>query len=256
MSIKDRNKKVKSILISQPEPEGRSPYAIIQRKFKLKIDYRPFIQVEEISAMDFKQQRISILNHDAVIFTSKNAMDHYFGMCEKMRIRVPESTKYFCVSEAIAHYLQNFITYRKRKIFTGEQTFASLIPIMKKHLESKFLMPCSDVLKQRINKSLDQSGLDYTQAEMYKVVCSDLSDLKDVKYDVLVFFSPTGIKSLYENFPEFVQNDTRLAVFGPTTLKSVEENGLIADIIAPNKNAPSMSMALEQYIKEANKRKR
>ena len=200
--------------------------------------------------------RISILNHDAVIFTSKNAMDHYFGMTERLRLRIPDFTKYFCVSEAIAHYLQNFINYRKRKIFTGEQTLASLIAVMQKHKESKFLFPCSDVLKKQKNKSLEASGLDYTKAQMYNVVCSDLSDLSDVKYDVLVFFSPTGVKSLLENFPAFEQGETRLAVFGPTTLQSVEENGLRVDIAAPNKKAPSMSMALDQYIKEANKRRR
>ena len=212
--------------------------------------------MEEISAIEFKEQRISMLNHDAVIFTSKNAMDHYFGMMEKLRLRVPDFTKYFCVSEAIAHYLQNFITYRKRKIFTGEQTLASLIPVMQKHNESKFLFPCSDVLKNKKNKSLEDSGLEYTKAQMYKVACSDLSDLSDVKYDILVFFSPTGIKSLVENFPDFEQGDTRLAIFGPTTIKSAEENGLRVDISAPSKKAPSMSMALDQYIKEANKRKR
>ena len=248
--------KVKSILISQPKPEGKSPYAALQKKYKLKIDYRPFIHVEEISTLEFREQRISILNHDCVIFTSKHAMDHYFSMCEKLRIKVPDYTKYFCVSEAIAHYLQNFIIFRKRKVFTGEQSFASLIPVMQKHSDGKFIFPCSDVLKARPNKSLEESGLHYTKAQMYKVVCSDLSDLKDVKYDILVFFSPTGIKSLFENFPDFVQDKTRLAVFGPTTVKSVEDHNLRVDIKVPNKNAPSMSMALEQYIKEANKRRR
>ena len=249
-------KKVKSILISQPKPEGRSPYSLIERKYKLKIDFRPFINVEEITAIEFKQQRISILNHDSVIFTSKNSMDHYFGLCEKMRLRVPETTKYFCVSEAIAHYLQNFITYRKRKIFIGEQSFASLIPLMKKFPESKFLYPCSNILKERPNPSLENSGLEYTKAQMYKVVCSDLSDLRDVKYDVLVFFSPTGIKSLKQNFPNFEQKETRIAVFGKTTLDSVKDNNLKADIKVPNKTASSMSMALDQYIKLANKRRK
>ena len=249
-------KKVKSILISQPKPEGRSPYSLIERKYKLKIDFRPFINVEEITAIEFKQQRISILNHDSVIFTSKNSMDHYFGLCEKMRLRVPETTKYFCVSEAIAHYLQNFITYRKRKIFIGEQSFASLIPLMKKFPESKFLYPCSNILKERPNPSLENSGLEYTKAQMYKVVCSDLSDLIDVKYDILVFFSPTGIKSLKQNFPNFEQKETRIAVFGKTTLDSVKDNNLKADIKVPNKTASSMSMALDQYIKLANKRRK
>ena len=249
-------KKIKSILISQPKPEGKSPYAVIQKKHKLKIDYRPFMHVEEITAIEFKEQRISLLNHDAVIFTSKNAMDHYFGMMEKLRLRIPDYTKYFCVSEAIAHYLQNFITYRKRKIFTGEQTLASLIPIMQKHQESKFLFPCSDVLKKQKNKTLEESGIQYTKAQMYKVVCSDLSDLSEVKYDILVFFSPTGVKSLLENFPNFIQGETKLAIFGTTTIKTVEDHGLRVDISAPSKKAPSMSMALDQYIKEANKRKR
>ena len=254
--VETRKKKVKSILISQPKPEGRSPYSLIERKYKLKIVFRPFINVEEISAIEFKKQRISILNHDSVIFTSKNSMDHYFGLCEKMRIRVPDITKYFCVSEAIAHYLQNFITYRKRKIFIGEQSFASLIPLMKKFPDSKFLYPCSNVLKERPNPSLENSGLEYTKAQMYRVVCSDLTDLSDVKYDVLVFFSPTGIKSLKQNFPNFEQNETRIAVFGKTTLNSVKDNKLIADIIVPSKTATSMSMALDQYIKEANKRRK
>ena len=249
-------KKVKSVLISQPKPEGKSPYAAIQKKHNLKIDYFPFMHVEEMTSLEFKEQRISLLNHDSVIFTSKNAMDHYFGMMEKLRLRIPDFTKYFCVSDAIAHYLQNFITYRKRKIFTGEQSLASLIPVMQKHTESKFLFPCSDVLKNKVNVALEESGLQYTKAQMYKVVCSDLSDLSDVKYDILVFFSPTGVKSLLENFPKFKQEDTRLAIFGKTTKETVEKKGLRVDILAPTKQAPSMSMALDQYIKEANKRKR
>ena len=249
-------KKVKTILIAQPKPEGKSPYVSLEKKYNVKIDFRPFMHLEEITAMEFKEQRISILNHDSVIFTSKKAMDHYFGMLEKLRLRVPDFTKYFCVSEAIAHYLQNFITYRKRKVFTGEQTLANLVPIMQKHQESKFLFPCSDLLKNKVNPSLEASGLNYTKAQMYRVACSNLVDLKDVKYDVLVFFSPTGIKSLLENFPDFKQDETRLAVFGPTTIKSVEDNGLRADITAPTKKAPSMLMALDQYIKESNKRRR
>lgn len=251
-----RQKKVKSILISQPEPENKTPYHVLAEKHKLKVHYRPFIRIDEISTMEFREQRISILNHDAVVFTSKNAMDHYFGMMKKLRLRVPEQTKYFCVSEAIAHYLQNFITYRKRKIFIGEQVFSSLLPLMKKHQDSRFLIPCSDLLKNKINQSLEDSGLNYTKAIMYKVVASDLSDLVNVKYDILVFFSPTGIRSLYENFPDFVQNETRIAAFGPTTVQSVHDHDLLVDIKVPSKQAPSMSMALDQYITQANKRKR
>ena len=254
--MKERQRKVKSILISQPEPEAKTPYHALAEKHKLKLHYRPFIQVDEISALEFREQRISLLNHDAVIFTSKNAMDHYFGMMEKLRLRIPDQTKYFCISEAIAHYLQNFITYRKRKIFIGEQVFSSLIPLMEKHKESKFLLPCSDLLKDKINKSLEESELDYTKAVMFNVVASDLSDLEHVKYDIIVFYSPTGITSLYENFPEFEQEETRLAAFGPTTVKSIKDQDLIVDIEVPNKKFPSMSMALDHYITKSNKRKR
>ena len=183
-------------------------------------------------------------------------MDHYFMMCEKLRIKVPETMKYFCVSEAITYYLQNFITFRKRKVFTGEQMFKDLVPVLKKHKECKFLLPCSDLTKERIVETLNSNKINFTKTVMYKVVCSDLSDLEDVYYDILVFFSPTGITSLFENFPNFKQNDTRIAAFGPTTAKSVDEYKLILDIDAPNEKAPSMSMALDQYIKVSNKRKR
>ena len=253
---KERQTKVKSILISQPEPENKTPYHALAEKHKLKLHYRSFVQVDELSTMEFREQRISLLNHDAIIFTSKNAMDHYFGMMEKLRLRIPDQTKYFCVSEAISHYLQNFITYRKRKVFTGERTFASLLPLMEKHKDSKFLLPCSDLLKNQINKTMEDSGLDYTKAVMFKVVAADLSDLSDVKYDVLAFFSPTGITSLFENFPSFIQDKTRIAVFGPTTTKALKDKGLFADIEVPNKKFPSMSMALDDYITKANKRKR
>ena len=254
--IDNREKKVKSILISQPEPENKTPYHALAEKHKLKLHYRPFVRVDELSTMEFRDQRISLLNHDAVIFTSKNSMDHYFGMMEKLRLRIPDQTKYFCVSEAIAHYLQNFIVYRKRKVFTGERVFSSLLPVMQKHKECKFLLPCSDLLKNQINKSLEESGLTYTKAVMYKVVAADLSDLSDVKYDVLVFFSPTGITSLYENFPDFIQNETRIAAFGPTTIQAVKDKNLLADIEVPNKKFPSMSMALDDYITRSNKRRR
>ena len=163
---------------------------------------------------------------------------------------IPDFQKYFCVSEAIAHYLQNFITYRKRKIFTGEQTLASLIPVMQKHKDSKFLFPCSDLLKNKVNVLLEESGLQYTKAQMYKVACSDLCDLSDVKYDVLVFFSPSGIESLFKNFPDFQQNDTRIAVYGNTTIKAADQANLRVDIKAPSKDTPSMTMAIEKYIKE------
>ena len=244
-------KKVKSILISQPKPEGKSPYAAIEQRHKLKIDYRPFIHVEEISSIEFREQRISILNHDAVIFTSKHAMDHYFGMCEKLRIKVPDYTKYFCVSEAVAYYLQNYVVYRKRKIFHGKQTFKDLMELIVKHNTERYLVPCSDIQRKNIPDQLEENQIKFKNTTLYKTVCSDLSDLEDVKYDILVFYSPSGIQSLMKNFPDFEQNGTKIAVFGQTTVKAAENAGLRIDIKAPMQGVPSMTMAIDKYLKAA-----
>lgn len=246
--------KIKSILVSQPEPAtAKSPYFELAEKNNVKIDFRPFIQVEGVSAKEFRQTRIQILDHSAVIFTSRTAIDHFFRISQESRLTVPDSMKYFCVSEATAFYLQKYIVYRKRKIFYGDGRFADLVNVMKKHKSEKFLLPLSDIHKQEIPKLLDQEGYSYTKAILYRTVSSDLSDLKDVNYDVLVFFSPSGIKSLFQNFPEFEQNDTRIACFGPATARAVKEAGLNLDIQAPTAQAPSMTMALEQYIKKSNK---
>jgi len=242
-------KKIKSILISQPKPtDDKSPYLELAAKHKLKIDFRPFIHVEAISAQDFRQNRINILDYTAVIFTSRNAVDHYFRMCKEMRITVPETMKYFCLSEATAFYLQKYVLFRKRKIFTGAVKFQDLIDIIKKHKSEKYLLPCSDLLKASIPEALEKEKIDYTRADMYKTVCSDLSDLADVYYDMLVFFSPSGIESLFKNFPDFKQNDTVIAAFGPTTAHAVESAGLRLDLSAPQPKAPSMSMAIDQFI--------
>jgi len=182
-------------------------------------------------------------------------VDHFFRLCKEMRYQVPDDQKYFCMSEAIAFYLQKYVVYRKRKIYVGQSRFEDLMPLVKKHKDEKFLLPSSDVLKPNIPENLEKENIDYTRAIMYRTVCSDLSDLADVYYDILVFFSPSGIKSLYQNFPDFKQNNTRIAAFGPTTWQAVEEHGLRLDIKAPSSEAPSMTMALEQYIKEANKTK-
>ncbi len=246
----EKIKKVKSILISQPKPEGKSPYAAIELKHKLKIDYRPFMHVEEISAQEFREQRISILNHDAVIFTSKNAMDHYFGMMEKLRLRIPDFTKYFCVSEAVAYYLQNYVVYRKRKIFHGKQTFKDLMELIVKHNTERYLVPCSDIQRKNIPDQLEENQIKFKNTILYKTVCSDLSDLEEVKYDILVFYSPSGIQSLMKNFPDFEQNGTKIAVFGQTTVKAAEDAGLRIDIKAPMQGVPSMTMAIDKYLKE------
>lgn len=246
--------KVKSILVSQPKPETeKSPYFSLEENCKIKVDFRPFIHVEGIPKQEFRLQKINLLDFDSVIFTSRNAVDHYFRAADEARVKIPDEMKYFCISESTAFYLQKYIVYRKRKIFHGQQTFAELIPLLKKHKESKFLLPCSDILRDNIPQLLEENQLEYKCATLYRTVCSDLSDLKDVNYDILVFFSPSGIKSLFQNFPKFKQNDTRIAVFGPTTAKAAEDAGLKIDIAAPQPESPSMTRALELYIKKANK---
>ncbi len=246
--------KVRSILVSQPEPSTtKSPYFELAEKHGVKIDFRPFIQVEGVSAKEFRQTRIQILSHSAVIFTSRTAIDHFFRISQELRLTIPDSMKYFCVSEATAFYLQKYIVYRKRKIFYADGRFSDLINVMKKHKDEKFLVPLSDIHKQEIPELMDNEGYKYTKAILYRTVSSDLSDLVDVNYDILVFFSPSGIKSLFQNFPDFKQNKTKIACFGPTTAQAVRESGLHLDIEAPTSQAPSMTMALEQYIKKNNK---
>lgn len=247
--------KIKSILVSQPEPATeKSPYFDLAEKHNLKIDFRPFIKVEPVAAKEFRKDRISILDYSAVIFTSRTAVDHFFRMCEEMRVTVPDSMKYFCVSEATAFYLQKYIVYRKRKIFFGKSRFVDLLELLEKHNSEKFFVPLSDKHKDDIPNTLNKLGVDYKIAILYKTVASDLSDLSDVNYDVLVFFSPSGIQSLLENFPNFVQNDTKIAAFGPTTAKAVAEAKLSLDIQAPLPEAPSMTMALDQFIRDSIKK--
>lgn len=246
--------KIKSILVSQPEPEtGKSPYFELAEKNGLKIDFRPFIQVEGISAKEFRQTRIHILDHSAVIFTSRTAVDHFFRISQELRITVPDSMKYFCISEATAFYLQKYIVYRKRKIFYADGRLTDLVNVMKKHKDENFLVPLSDIHKEEIPTLLDKEDYKYTKAILYRTVSADLSDLSDIKYDILVFFSPSGIKSLFQNFPDFEQNETRIACFGPATAKAVREAGLRLDIEAPSSQAPSMTMALELYIRNNGK---
>jgi uroporphyrinogen-III synthase len=241
--------KIKTILISQPKPSTeKSPYFDLADRLKLTIDFRPFIHVEGMDGQEFRQQRVDLAAHSAVILTSRLAVDHYFRLAKEMRFEVPDSMKYFCISESTAYYLQKYVQYRKRKIFHGTIKFDEVVALMKKHKNETFLLPCSDLLKSSIPNALDDGGFNYSKAVMYRTVCSDLSDLSDVKYDVLVFFSPSGIESLFKNFPDFVQGETRIAVFGPTTAKAAEKAGLRIDINAPTAKAPSMTMALEQYI--------
>ncbi len=247
--------KVKTILVSQPEPTTqKSPYFTLSDKQKVKIDFRSFIHVEGVEPKDVRAQKIDFSNFTAVIFTSRNAIDNYFRLAEEMRYTVPDDMRYFCQSEAVSYYLQNYVVYRKRKIYVGTRTFAELIKLIKKHKTETFLLPSSDKLKPEIPKTLNSLGIKWSKATMFRTVVSDLSDLENVFYDILVFFSPSGIKSLFENFPGYQQKNTRIAVFGNTTIKAAEEFGLTVNIAAPTKETPSMTSALEHYIIEANKR--
>jgi len=248
--------KVKTILVSQPEPKiENSPYFDLQEKQRVKIDFRPFIHVEGVPAKEIRHQKIDLNNYTAIILTSRNAVDHFFRIAEEMRFKVPDSMKYFCQSEAVAYYLQKYVVYRKRKIYVGKRTFPELSPLIKKYKEEKFLLPNTDKVKPAVPEILNALGVDWKQATFYKTVVSDLSDLANVSYDVLVFFSPSGIESLFQNFPDFIQNETRIAVFGNTTIKAVEDKGLRVDISAPTPETPSMTMALEKYIEKVNKGK-
>jgi uroporphyrinogen-III synthase len=246
---------IKTILVSQPKPEGdKSPYFDLADKYKLKIDFRPFIHVEGIAAQEFRAQRVNIADHTAVIMTSKNAVDHFFRIAQETRFTVPDSMKYFCISEAVALYLQKYVTYRKRKIFFGKQTIEELVETMRKHKTEKYLLPCTDILRDKIPETLEQHNIDFTKAMLYRTVASDLSDLENVYYDMLVFFSPGGIESLFKNFPDFKQNDTIIAAFGPTTANAVLKNNLRLDVHAPQPNAPSMTAAIEIFVKESIKK--
>lgn len=248
--------KIKTILVSQPEPKkDKSPYFDLAKRNNLKIDFRPFIKVEGISVKEFRQLRINMLDYSAVIFTSRTAVDHYFRIAKEMRLVIPDSTKYFCVSESTAFYLQKYTQYRKRKIFFGQRTFDDLLELITKHKTEKFLVPLSDIHKSEIPRKLTKLKVKFCKAVLYRTVSSDLSDLANVDYDVLVFYSPSGIKSLQQNFPDFKQNGTKIASFGLSTAKAVKDAGLRLDIKAPLVKAPSMTMALDMYIRTFNKTK-
>lgn len=246
-------RKVKSILVTQEAPtDPNSPYLKLAERFGIKIDFRPFIQVEPVPLKEFRKQKVEILQHSAVIFTSRNAVDHFFVLCRESKIEMPPEMKYFCISDQTSNYLQKYIVIRKRKIFSGLKDTKDLLEILKKHKNEKFLYPCSDIRKNDIPDFLKENGFSYTEAVINHTVAANLSDLKNVYYDVLAFFSPSGVNSLMVNFPDFKQNNTRLAAFGSSTAKAVRDSGFILDIEAPLPNAPSMAGALELYIKKAN----
>ena len=248
--------KVKNILISQPQPADleRSPYGELKQKHKVNLDFRKFIKIEGVTASEFRKDKVYIQNHSAIIFTSRNAVDHFFRISKDMRVEIPDSMKYFCISEATAFYLQKYVQFRKRKIFNGKQNFNDLLELIKKHKDEKFLLPCSDIHKLSLIKILDENKINYTKAVIYQTLASDLSDVNINEYDLLVFFSPAGVKSLFKNFPEFKQNSTLIGGFGPTTIKALKDNGLNVDVLAPTKTALSMTVAIDQYLQKRNKK--
>ncbi|MCQ2230058.1 MAG: uroporphyrinogen-III synthase [Bacteroidales bacterium] len=247
--------KITKILVSQPEPtDPKSPYFDIAKKNNIDITFRPFIHVEGVEAKDFRKQRIDILAHTAVVFTAKVAIDHYFRIAEEMRVTIPDTMKYFCISEEVAVYLQKYIVYRKRKIFfsnTGKR-LQDMIDVMKKHKDETYLLPLSGVHKPEVPDAMEKAKFTFTKAILYNTVSSDLSDVNINDYQVLVFFSPQGIISLKHNFPEFNQGETAIGCLGPTTAQAVKDAGLRLDFNAPSPECPSIPVALDKFIKTKN----
>ena len=243
--------KVRKILVSQAKPETqKSPYFDLATRHNLQIEFRPFVQIDEISVKDFRQQKVEILDYTAIVFSSRTAIDHFFRICEELKIVMPEKTKYFCNSETAAFYLHKYIVYRKRKVFysNGKQTV--LIDAIKKNKGEKFLVALSDNHKQEITDLMTKAKIKYAKASFYRTVSGDLSDMNISKYDIIVFFSPLSITSLFHNFPDFKQNKIAIAAFGSATAKAVIDAGLRLDIEAPLPNAPSMTAALENFIND------
>ena len=247
--------KIKKVLVSQPKPASeKSPYYDIAEKYGVKIDFRPFIKVESLSAKEFRQQKVSILDHPAVIFTSRHAIDHFFNLCTELRVAIPETMKYFCVTEAVALYIQKYVQYRKRKIFFGATgKIEDLVPSIVKHKTEKYLVPMSDVHNDDVKNLLDKNNIQHTEAVMYRTVSNDFTSDEEFDYDMLVFFSPAGVTSLKKNFPDFDQKEIRIGTFGSTTAQAVRDAGLRLDLEAPTVQAPSMTAALDMFIKENNK---
>lgn len=247
--------KIKNILISQPEPPDaeKSPYTKLSEKYGLNIEYLKFFVIEGLTSKEFRIQKVDFLNFNAVIFTSKQAVDHYFRLAKELRLEIPEGMKYFCISESTAYYLQKYVQFRKRKIFHGQLNFNDLLDVIKKHREDKFLLPCSEIHKPEIPEILLNNNIDFQKAVIYKTAPTDLSNMDMSKYDMLVFFSPTGVKSLFENFPNYVQNDTLIAAFGATTHQAVKDMGLKLSIEVPTKTSPSMTMAIDEFLKNTKK---
>lgn len=245
---------MKKILISQPKPTSeKSPYFDVEKEFGVEFIFRPFFKVEGLTPKEFRQQKVSILDHTAVVFTSRHAIDNYFRLAKEMRLTIPEDMKYFCITETVALYIQKYVQYRKRKVFFGATgKVDDLVPTMVKHKTEKYLVPLSSVHNDVIRDLLDSKKLMHTECVMYRTVSNDFSDEEKAAfdYDMLIFSSPTGVKALGENFPDFKQNDIKIGAFGPATAKEVEVQGLRLDLEAPSKEYPSMTSALRAYLKK------
>jgi len=249
-SITEAYTPVKTILISQPVPSRGNPYLDIEDKYSLKIDYRPFIHVEGMSAKEFREQRVYINEFSAIIFLSRTAIENFFRLVEEMRLKIDPEWKYFCSSDAVANYLKNFIKFRKRKVFAGERSIRDVEKYILRHKDEKFLFPKSNITSKNIPTYFEELGVDLTESIMYKSVASDLSNLRDIFYDILIFYSPLELESLYNNFPDFTQGKTRIAIYGEKTKEAAEAKGLFVNISAPTAKFRSMTSALEDYIKK------
>ncbi len=249
--------KVKNILVSQPKPTSdKSPYFDLEKKYGVKINFRPFIKVEGVTSKEFRHQKVNILDHTAVVFTARTAIDHFFRLCEELRVSIPEDMKYFCISEQVSLYLQRYIQYRKRKVFfpaTGK--LDELVVLIQKHADEKYLVSVSDVNKDDLCNILEEKGISYSKAVMYRTLSNDFTTEESFDYDMLVFFSPNGIASLKKNFPDFQQGEIAIATLGKTTAQAVRDAGLRLDIEAPTPEAPSITAAIENYLKVSNKKK-
>lgn len=242
---------IKKILVSQPKPTSeKSPYYNIEAKYGVELVFRPFIKVEGLTAKEFRKQKVSILDYTAVVFTSRNAIDHFFKLCKELRVTVPDTMKYFCITETIAHYIQKYVQYRKRKVFYGNTgKLNDVIPAMVKHKTEKFLVPLSDVHNDEIANQLDEKKLTHKEVIMYRTVSNDFTPNEAFDYDMLIFFSPSGINSLLKNFPNFQQNDIAIGTFGPATAQAVKNAGLRLDMEAPTPQFPSITSALDDFVK-------
>ena len=248
---------IKKILVSQPKPSSeKSPYYDIAEKYGLELIFRPFIKVEGITAKEFRAQKVNILDYTAIVFTSRHAIDHFFTLAKELRVAIPEDMKYFCVTETISLYIQKYVQYRKRKVFFGTTgKIDDLIPTMVKHKQERYLVPMSDVHNDSVTNMLDAKKLQHQECVMYRTVSNDFTpeEVKSFDYDMLIFFSPSGIESLTKNFPDFKQDKIAIATFGPSTAKAVKDAGLRLDLEAPSEKYPSMTSAVQDFLQNKQK---